>query len=305
MVVPPRRVLPERGSYPDGALRILDFVQSIAGRRVQPSLRDWGFPFGGRPKLESMGYFRASLRDCRNPIGMGEREENSCIRPEVWKAVFGDEVAVGDFGFDWCIFGNKGAVRVAGNLERCLCFAFDALGIVSGAEFFGTIVAIFLQSVELACEPAENVDGGRKFFGAGSELFSDVWLKEKLGELSGCELEADLGELRGVGRAEMFNEVVLEKTGFKSAVLFGAPIAVTATRFPIGNIALGDRDAVFVEGADNSGMGDVVAEHAVNHVANGMGKASDFAVASFWPRGTCRAGLFGVGWRMCCGWFNK
>jgi hypothetical protein len=37
---------------------------------------------------------------------------------------------------------------------------------------------------------------------------------------------------------------------------------------------------VFVERADDFGMGDVVAEHAVDHVTDGMGKASDLAVAT-------------------------
>jgi len=36
---------------------------------------------------------------------------------------------------------------------------------------------------------------------------------------------------------------------------------------------------VFVEGADDFGMGDIVAEHAVDHVAFEVGEAGDFAVA--------------------------
>jgi hypothetical protein len=35
----------------------------------------------------------------------------------------------------------------------------------------------------------------------------------------------------------------------------------------------------FVESADDLGVRDVVAEHAVDHVAEGVGKAGDFAVA--------------------------
>lgn len=79
----------------------------------------------------------------------------------------------------------------------------------------------------------------------------------------------------------MFDEVVLEKASFKSAVLLGAPIAIAATSFPVGDIALSNRDAVFVEGANDFGMGDVVAEHAVDHVAEVKRKTGDFAVASF------------------------
>jgi hypothetical protein len=36
----------------------------------------------------------------------------------------------------------------------------------------------------------------------------------------------------------------------------------------------------FVESVDNLGVRDVVAKHAVDHVADGVGKAGDFAVAS-------------------------
>src|SRR4051812_12068231 len=150
---------------------------------------------------------------------------------------------------------------------------------VVGAEFFGTVVAIFFEPVELAREPAKNVNGGREFFGVGSEFFADVRLKEELGKLRGGELKADFGELAGIGGAEVFDKVVLEEAGFKSLVLLGAPLAITAACFPVGNVALGDGDAVLVERADDFGMGDVVAKHAIDQVANGTRKAGDFAVA--------------------------
>jgi len=148
------------------------------------------------------------------------------------------------------------------------------------AEFAGGIVAIFLESMELAREPTENVNGGRKFFGVGSELFADVCFEEELGELCGCELKADFGELGGVGGAEMFDEVILEEASFQSAVLLVAPFAIAAARLPIRNVARGGRDTVFGESVGDFGMGNVVAQHAVNHVADGMRKPSDFAVAT-------------------------
>ena len=83
--------------------------------------------------------------------------------------------------------------------------------------------------------------------------------------------------------AEVFGEVVLEEAGFEGAVLFGAPVVVAAASFPVGDVALGDADAEFVEGANDFGMGDVVAEHAVDHVAFEVGKTGDFAVASQLP----------------------
>jgi len=139
--------------------------------------------------------------------------------------------------------------------------------------------------MELASEPAENVNGGRKFFGLGSELFADVWLKEELGELGSGELKADFRELGGVGGAEMFDEIVLVETSFKRAILFNAPFAIAAAGFPVRDVAFGDYDGVFIESADDSGVGNVIAEHAIDHVADGMGKASDFAVAGFWGGG--------------------
>jgi len=67
-----------------------------------------------------------------------------------------------------------GAVSVAGAFEVFFDFAFDAFRSVFRAEFACGIVTIFLEPVELAREPAENVDGSREFFGVGSELFADV-----------------------------------------------------------------------------------------------------------------------------------
>ena len=93
-------------------------------------------------------------------------------------------------------------------------------------------------------------------------------------------MEADFGELTGVVFAEVFEEVVLEKAGFECAILFDAPVAIAAAGFPVGDVAFGDFEIEFVERGDDLGMGDVVAEHAVDHVADGAGKAGNFAVAS-------------------------
>jgi hypothetical protein len=55
---------------------------------------------------------------------------------------------------------------------------------------------------------------------------------------------------------------------------------------------------VFVERADDFGMGDVIAEHAINHVADGMGKASDFAVAGFGGGGAAGRRRLDAGFRV-------
>jgi len=85
--------------------------------------------------------------------------------------VFGEEIAVGNFGFDGSVVGNEGAVDVAGAFEGFIGFAFGEFGVVFGTEFFGGLVAVFLEDVNLAGEPAEDADGASEFFGFGSELF--------------------------------------------------------------------------------------------------------------------------------------
>ena len=88
--------------------------------------------------------------------------------------VFRDEVAMGDVVVVDGLAKLFGAVSVAGSFEVFFDFAFDAFGNVFIAEFAGGIVAIFLESMELTREAAENVNGGRNFFGVGCELFADV-----------------------------------------------------------------------------------------------------------------------------------
>jgi hypothetical protein len=198
-----------------------------------------------------------------------------------WETVFGYEVAVRDFGIDGSIFRDEGAIGIASAFEGLLGFAFDALGIVLLAEFFCGVVAVFLERVDLAGETTEDADGACVLSGIGSELLLDIGLKEEAREMSGGELEADFGKLAGVSGAEVLDEVVLEKAAFESAVLFGAPIAIAAASFPVGDIALGDFDAVFVESANDSGLRDVIAEHAIDHVALWVREAGDFASSAF------------------------
>ena len=187
-----------------------------------------------------------------------------------------------------------GAVNVAGDFEVFFNFAFEAFRVVFMAKFAGGIVAIFLKPIELAIETAKGVNGERKFFGVGGQLFASVWLEEELGELGGGELNADFGELGGVIGAEMFDEVVLEEAGFDGAILRDAPVAIAAAGFPVRNVALGGCDTVFGERVGDFGMGDVVTEHAIDHVADGVGKASDFASAGFGCGGAGRVGTLGA-----------
>jgi hypothetical protein len=147
------------------------------------------------------------------------------------------------------------------------------------AKFFGGLVAVFLEDVNLAGKVAKDADGAREFFGFGGELCAGFGFEEELGEFGGNKLEADFGELGGVVGAEVREEVVVEETGFEGAVLCDAPVTIATAGFPVGEVAFGDFELEFVEGLGDSGMGDVVAEHAVDHVARGERQVGDFAVA--------------------------
>jgi hypothetical protein len=187
--------------------------------------------------------------------------------------------------------GNDGIATTLADVFRAENFAgefdfffevpLDAVGIVFLAEGFGVLVAVALEVEDLAGESAEGPDGAREFIGIGSELLSGLGFKEVFGEFGGGELEADFGELGGLGGAEVFGEVVLAEAVLDSAVLLGAPVAIAAAGFPIGDVALGDVVAVFAEGIFDSGMGNIVAEHAVDHVAFEVGEAGDFAIPNF------------------------
>ena len=187
---------------------------------------------------------------------------------------------MGNRGFLGGFAGFFGAVSVAYAFENFIGFVFDAFGIVFGAELFGGLVAMLLEDVNLAREPAENADGPGEFFGFAGELFAGIWFEEELGELGGSKLKADFGELAGVVFAELFEEIVLEETGFECSLLSDAPVAIATPCFPVGDVAFGDFEMEFVESIDDLGVRNVIAEHAVDHVACAVGEAGDFAVAT-------------------------
>src|SRR2546421_11897228 len=79
----------------------------------------------------------------------------------------------------------------------------------------------------------------------------------------------------------MPEEILLRETIGEGAVLLRCPLFVATTRFPIGNVAFGDVDAVLIKRADDLFVGDVIAKHAVDHVALNEGEAGDFTIADF------------------------
>ena len=189
-----------------------------------------------------------------------------------------------DEGFARGVRYFRGAIHLSGYLEASFVFAADAFGVVFVAEFFGAIVAVFLEGLNVAGETAgigNRLSAGGRI---GGEVLLVFGFEEELGEVSGGDLKADFGELAGVALAEVLEDVVLGEAVGDGAVLFGGPCFVAAAGFPVRDISFGDLDAVFVEGADDLFVRDMVAQHTVDHVAFEKGKASDFAVADLFVR---------------------
>jgi hypothetical protein len=179
----------------------------------------------------------------------------------------GHEISVGDVGFAGAPPWFCSAIDVACYFDVLFFFAFDAFGVVIATEFLGTIIAIFLQVLDLAGEPTEGGDHFGISIRIGGEKMLGFWFEEELRELSGGELKADLGNLAGVIFAEVIGEVVLMKANLNGVVLLGAPFFVTAAGFPVGDVAFGHSNAVFVEGTHDFSIRDIVTEHEIDHVS--------------------------------------
>src|SRR6266704_2805653 len=150
------------------------------------------------------------------------------------------------------------------------------------------IVAVFLQSADVSGEAAQHVNNLGIVLGIGSELLDGGGVEQHGGELGGGDLKADLGNLGGVILAKVIGEIILQVRELKLALLFGAPFHITAASFPIGDVAFSDRDFHLVESSNDFGMGNIVVEHAIDHVALQFRETSDFTVASMRFGGACQ-----------------
>ena len=124
-----------------------------------------------------------------------------------------------------------------------------------------------------------GVDDLGVFVWVGEKGTGGLWVHEEGGQLGGGDLETDFGELLGIVLAEVIGEVVLEMREADLVVLLDAPFVVTAAGAPVGDIAFGDGDSAFGECPDDFGVGNVVVEEFVDHIAFEFGQASDFAIA--------------------------
>lgn len=128
-------------------------------------------------------------------------------------------------------------------------------------------------------EAAEHINNFGIFFGLGGKLLDGLGVEEHGGELSGSDLKTDFGELRGVVLAKVIGEVVLHHGELELPFLFEAPFLVAAAGAPVGDVALGDDDALLVEGSNDFFLRYIVLEQAADKVAVEFGQAGDFAVA--------------------------
>lgn len=189
-----------------------------------------------------------------------------------------------------------GAVDAPSKLNLLQIFPLDKLGIVFEPEFSGRVVAVFLEGVNLAGHAAEDGGGTGVLVRVAGELPLGVRCEEELGEVGGGELEADFGQLAGIGFPKELSEVILKQVGFEGALLFETPVTIASESFPIGDVALGDGEAVFGESPGDFGVRDVVAEHAIDHVAFEVREAGDLAVATEFPGWRRRFGVLVLDW---------
>jgi hypothetical protein len=192
----------------------------------------------------------------------------------------GDEVAVGNIGFLTAL-SVFGAHDLADALDLLLILALEELRAILGAEGPGGVIAVFLQGLDFPREAALEFDELRVFLRVGEEFAHEVGPEEDSGEAGSGGLETDLGEFGGVMAPEELGEVVLEGAELEGVRLGGGPFLVAAAGFPVRDVTFGDPKAAFLEGEDDSGMGQIVREHAVNHVAFEFGEVGDPAVAGF------------------------
>lgn len=192
----------------------------------------------------------------------------------------GQSVAVRDAGVLWAL-ADFGSVCLGNPFERAVGFVADAIGIVVGAEGFGGVIAGSLEGFELGGDAIEHGDAAFVFLWIGGEELLGFGREKEPGELCGGDLKADFGEFGGVVAAEKIKEAVLVKAELKGVFLCEAPFAVAAVGFPVGDVALGDANAEFVEGGDDSFLRDILKEHAINDVADGLWEAGNLAVTRF------------------------
>jgi hypothetical protein len=201
--------------------------------------------------------------------------------------VFGKKVAVGSatvFGRGFrVIFGTEGVPDL---LEVLFGFEPLAFGIVFPTNSFGTVIAILLHPLDLGIDAGEVGEAAVILLRVGSQKFRRLRAEEEFGKTHGGKLKAEFGEFGGVVAAEKREHVVLVEAKGDGLILGHAPFPIAAAGFPVGDVAPGDFNADLLKRANDSVVRDIIAEHAIYHIAVKLWQPRDLAVAgSFGGRG--------------------
>ena len=140
-------------------------------------------------------------------------------------------------------------------------------------------VAEFLKIENFLAETTERADKWHELFRLGFKFLLNVRTQQVLGKPSRGDLQANLGEFVG-SFGKIIGEGFLGEMGFEDRFLFETPIIVAAAGLEVGDIALSDRDAVFIERTNDVLIGNPVAKHAADHVTLEFGKSGNSAVTT-------------------------
>ena len=146
----------------------------------------------------------------------------------------------------------------------------------------GAEVGVFGEGQGGAIEAGEGVDETSEFVGDVGRIGSaegGVEAHELVKHLGGGEAEAGFVEVIGVGGSEDFGG----EGGFGGELVepfaLEKPVLVAAL-FPLADVVRFEVFSVVTEALDDFRIGEAVEEHLVELVADGLGKAGDFAVAA-------------------------
>ena len=157
--------------------------------------------------------------------------------------------------------------------------AFDALGLAARAERNGGFIAVLLEGLDFTGEAALELDEFGVFFGGGDEFAHEIGPQENGREAGSGRLEADFREFGRIMAAEKAGQVVLKGAEFEGALPGDGPFFVPAAGFPVRDVAFRDGEAAFLKGGDDFAVGEIVRQHAIDHVAFEHWKMSDLAIA--------------------------
>ena len=194
------------------------------------------------------------------------------------------------------VFGKKVAMRGIGGFGRRLrvvaatksvpdllqiLFGFEplAFGIIFPTDAFGAVIAILLHPLDLGVDAGEVGEAAVILLRVGSQKFRCLRAEEEFGKTHGGKLKADFRKFGGVFATEEREHVVLVEAQGDGLIFGHAPVPIPAAGFPVGDVAPGNFEADLLEGGNDSVVRDIVAEHAIYHVAVKLWQPRDLAIS--------------------------